>query len=46
MPQNQDGEVEQFVLLERAALSSMLEHGLFTLEAALVIAAFQGLEGA
>ena len=46
VPQNQDGEVEQFVLLERAALSSMLEQGLFTLEAALVIAAFQGLEGA
>ena len=43
VPQNQDGEVEQFVLLEPAALNSMLEQRLFTLEAALVIAAFQGL---
>ena len=43
VPQNQDGEVEQFVLLERAALEPMLEQGLFTLEAALVVAAFWGL---
>jgi len=42
VPQNQDGEVEQFVLLEQDALGRMLAQGLFTLEAALVIAAFQG----
>jgi 8-oxo-dGTP pyrophosphatase MutT (NUDIX family) len=40
VPHNQDGEVEQFVLLERAALGAMLAQGRFTLEATLVIAAF------
>ena len=42
VPQNQDGEVEQFVLLESETLDGMLAQGLFTLEAALVIAAFRG----
>jgi len=41
VPQNQDGEVAQFVCASPQVLHHMLEQGQFTLEAALLLAHFQ-----
>jgi hypothetical protein len=42
-PVNQDGEVAQFALLDRAELTSQLEANAFTLDAALILSADQAL---
>lgn len=42
-PVNQDGEVAQFALLGRDELAQRLAQGVFTLEAALILAAWLGL---
>lgn len=41
-PRNQDGEVDHFDAIDSACLVQRLQEGLFTLEAALVLAAFHG----
>ena len=46
LPDNQDGEVEQFELLTRDALLARLARREFTLEASLILAAYLKLEGA
>ena len=42
VPENQDGEVERFELLPHAEVQARLAQGVFTPEAALVLAAFYG----
>ena len=42
MPVNQDGEVEQFLLLELSELVARLQRNEFTLEAALILVAALG----
>nr|WP_315244996.1 NUDIX domain-containing protein [uncultured Albidiferax sp.] len=43
-PQNQDGEVQGFALLEPALLAQQLEQGAFTDDAALILADYLGLQ--
>jgi 8-oxo-dGTP pyrophosphatase MutT (NUDIX family) len=43
VPQNQDGEVQGFALLQPAALSEQLGQGIFTEDAALILADYLGL---
>lgn len=42
-PINQDGEVAQFVLMDKAQLLAAMQRGEFTLEAALIFATVLGL---
>ena len=42
-PENQDGEVAQFVLMDKAQLLAAMQRGEFTLEAALIFASVLGL---
>ncbi len=42
-PQNQDGEVAQFALLQRGVLLTQLEQGAFTDDAALILADYWGV---
>ena len=42
-PENQDGEVAQFVLMDKAQLLAAIKRGEFTLEAALIFASVLGL---
>jgi 8-oxo-dGTP pyrophosphatase MutT (NUDIX family) len=42
-PNNQDGEVAQFVLMDRAQMLVAMQRGEFTIEAALIMAAVLGL---
>ena len=46
VPCNQDGEVEQFALMDDAPLIAAMARGAFTLEAALILAAVMGLDQA
>ena len=43
VPENQDGEVAQFVLMDKSQLLAAMQHGEFTLEAALIFASVLGL---
>ncbi|MES2941609.1 MAG: NUDIX domain-containing protein [Pseudomonadota bacterium] len=43
VPDNQDGEVEKFCLMDSAQLLGVLQNSEFTLEAALILAAVMGL---
>lgn len=43
VPGNQDGEVEQFALMDDATLIAAMARGVFTLEAALILAVVMGL---
>ena len=43
LPDNQDGEVEQFALMDASTLLAALQRNEFTLEAALILAAVMGL---
>ena len=43
MPNNQDGEVAQFALMDEAQLLAAMQRGEFTLEAALIFANVVGL---
>ena len=43
LPVNQDGEVAQFVLMDKAQLLAAMQQGEFTLEAALIFASVLGL---
>ena len=45
VPVNQDGEVAQFALMGEAQLLEALKNGVFTLEAALILAAVMGYDG-